>query len=160
MANSLNRATLIGNVGRDPDTRYMPSGDAVCNLSVATSEKWKDRNTGEQKENTDWHRVAIFGRLAEIATQYVSKGSRIYVAGKLRTRKWQDRDGNDRYTTEVIVDNFRGELILLDSRGDQGGGQGGQRGQSGQQQQRGGQPQQRQRQQAPAHDDLDDDIPF
>ena len=146
----VNKVILIGNVGKDPETRYMPSGDAVTNLSLATSERWKDKQTGEQREATEWHRLALFGRLAEIAAEYCSKGSRIYVQGKLRTRKWQDRDGNDRYTTEVVVAGFGGELQLL----------GGTRGGGGQQaDQNQGQRQQGQRQ-AGVPDDLDDDIPF
>ena len=107
---------LVGNLGADPETRYMPSGSAVTNLSVATSESWKDKQTGEQKERTEWHKVAMFNRLAEIAAEYLRKGSQVYIEGKLRTRKWQDRDGNDRWTTEIVAD----EMQMLGGRG--GGG--------------------------------------
>ncbi len=113
----INKVILIGNVGRDPELRYMPSGGAVCNLPLATSETWKDRNTGEQQERTEWHRLVFFNRLAEIVGEYVRKGSKLYIEGSLRTRKWQGQDGQDRYTTEVIV----GEMQMLDSRGGQGG---------------------------------------
>ncbi len=116
MARGINKVILVGNLGADPDTRYMPSGSAVTNLSIATSETWKDKQTGEQKERTEWHKVAMFNRLAEIAAEYLRKGSQVYIEGKLRTRKWQDRDGNDRWTTEVIAD----EMQMLGGRG--GGG--------------------------------------
>lgn len=109
---SLNKVILIGNLGKDPETRYAPSGDAICNITVATSETWKDKATGEKKEQTEWHRVVFFGRLAEIAAQYLRKGSQIYVEGRLQTRKWQDKDGNDRYTTEIRGD----EMKMLGSR--------------------------------------------
>lgn len=109
----INKVILIGNLGQDPEVRYMPSGDAITNLRIATSETWKDKNSGEQQERTEWHTVVYFGRLAEIAGQYLRKGSKIYVEGSLRTRKWQDQNGNDRWTTEV-----RGnEMQMLDSRG-------------------------------------------
>lgn len=98
---SLNRVTLIGNLGRDPETRYMPSGDAITNITIATSETWKDKATGEKKENLEWHRIVFFGKLAEIAGQFLKKGSLVYVEGSLRTRKWQDKDGEDRFTTEI-----------------------------------------------------------
>ncbi|WP_133511039.1 single-stranded DNA-binding protein [Candidatus Thiosymbion oneisti] len=116
MARGVNKVILIGNLGADPEVRYMPSGDAVANVRLATSESWKDRNTGETQERTEWHRVVFFGKLAEIVKQYVHKGSKIYVEGKLRTRKWQGQDGQDRYTTEVVVD-FNGTMQMLDSRG-------------------------------------------
>jgi len=116
MARGVNKVILIGNLGADPEVRYMPSGDAVANVSLATSESWKDRNTGETQERTEWHRVVFFGKLAEIVKQYVHKGSKLYVEGKLRTRKWQGQDGQDRYTTEVVVD-FNGTMQMLDSRG-------------------------------------------
>ena len=118
MARGINKVILVGNLGADPDTRYMPSGDAVTNIRLATSRSWKDRNTGEQQERTEWHRVALFRGMAETAAQYLRKGSRVYIEGELRTRKWQDRDGNDRYTTEVVVDGFRGEMVMLDGRSD------------------------------------------
>ena len=116
MARGINKVILVGNLGADPETRYMPSGSAVTNLSVATSESWKDKQTGEQKDRTEWHKVAMFNRLAEIAAEYLRKGSQVYIEGKLRTRKWQDRDGNDRWTTEIIAD----EMQMLGGRG--GGG--------------------------------------
>jgi|KBSMisStaDraftv2_1062788.scaffolds.fasta_scaffold1985597_1 single-strand DNA-binding protein len=115
----VNKVILVGNLGRDPETRYMPSGSAVTNLRLATSEQWKDKTTGENQERTEWHSVAMFGRLAEIAAEYLRKGSKVYIEGKLRTRKWQDKtDGKDRYTTEIIAD----EMQMLDSKG--GGGAG------------------------------------
>lgn len=116
MARGVNKVIVIGNLGQDPDTRYMPSGSAVTNLRVATNESWKDKQTGEQKDRTEWHNVAMFGRLAEIAAEYLRKGSQVYIEGKLRTRKWQDKDGNDRYTTEIIAD----EMQMLGGRA--GGG--------------------------------------
>ncbi|HSG59687.1 MAG TPA: single-stranded DNA-binding protein [Woeseiaceae bacterium] len=118
MARGINKVILVGNLGADPETRYMPSGSAVTNLSIATSETWKDKQTGEQKERTEWHKVAMFNRLAEIAAEYLRKGSQVYIEGKLRTRKWQDRDGNDRWTTEIIAD----EMQMLGGRGGGGGG--------------------------------------
>ncbi len=112
----INKVILIGNLGQDPEVRYMPNGGAVCNITVATSETWKDKNTGEQQEKTEWHRVVMFRRLAEIAGEYLKKGSKVYLEGKLQTRKWQDQQGQDRYTTEIVAD----EMQMLDSRG--GGG--------------------------------------
>ncbi len=109
----VNKVILIGNLGREPETRYMPSGGAVTNITVATSETWKDKNTGEQQERTEWHRVVFFNRLAEIAGQYLHKGSKVYIEGSLRTRKWQGQDGQDRYTTEIVAN----EMQMLDSRG-------------------------------------------
>lgn len=117
MARGINKVILVGNLGQDPDTRYMPSGGAVTNLRIATSEQWKDKQTGEQKERTEWHNVAMFGRLAEISAEYLRKGSQVYIEGKLRTRKWQDKQGNDRWTTEVIAD----EMQMLGGRGGGGG---------------------------------------
>ena len=145
MARGINKVILVGNLGADPETRYMPSGSAVTNLSVATSESWKDKQTGEQKDRAEWHKVAMFNRLAEIAAEYLRKGSQVYIEGKLRTRKWQDRDGNDRYTTEIIAD----EMQMLGGRG--GGG-----GSTPMNQDPGpssAPPQ-------PGPDDFDDDIPF
>ena len=113
MARGINKVILVGNLGQDPETRYMPSGGAVTNFTLATNESWKDKQSGEQKERTEWHRVAMFNRLAEVAAEYLRKGSQVYVEGKLRTRKWQDRDGNDRYTTEIIAD----EMQMLGGRG-------------------------------------------
>ncbi len=118
MARGINKVIIVGNLGQDPDTRYMPSGSAVTNMTVATNESWKDKQTGEQKDRTEWHKVAMFGRLAEISAEYLRKGSQVYIEGKLRTRKWQDKDGHDRYTTEVIAD----EMQMLGGRGGSGGG--------------------------------------
>jgi single-strand DNA-binding protein len=156
MARGINKVILVGNLGQDPETRYMPSGGAVTNFTLATNESWKDKQTGEQKERTEWHRVAMFNRLAEIAAEYLRKGSQVYVEGKLRTRKWQDKDGNDRYTTEVIAD----EMQMLGGRGTgyEGGGSGGGSGSSS----GGGSPRSGQAgpQNPPPIDDFDDDIPF
>ncbi|MET0089367.1 MAG: single-stranded DNA-binding protein [Candidatus Thiodiazotropha sp.] len=113
MARGINKVILIGNLGKDPETRYMPSGGAVTNVTLATSETWKDKNSGEQQERTEWHRVVFFNRLGEIAGEYLRKGSKIYVEGSLRTRKWQGQDGQDRYTTEIVAS----EMQMLDSRG-------------------------------------------
>lgn len=104
---SVNKVIIVGNVGRDPETRYMPSGDAVTNISVATSDRYKDKQTGEMKENTEWHRIAFFGKLAEIAGQYLKKGSQVYVEGRLRTRKWTDQSGQEKYSTEIIADSMQ-----------------------------------------------------
>lgn len=109
---SVNKVILVGNLGADPETRYAPSGDAICNIRIATTDTWKDKATGEKKEATEWHRVAFFGKLAEIAGQYLKKGSQVYIEGSLRTRKWQDKDGNERYTTEIRAD----EMKMLGSR--------------------------------------------
>ncbi len=125
MAGSVNKVILIGNLGRDPEVRTTQSGTKVANLSLATSDSWKDRNTGERKERTEWHRVVIFGNLADIAERYLKKGSKVYVSGSLQTRKWQDQSGQDKYTTEVVLQGFGGELAMLDSRGGDGGGGGG-----------------------------------
>jgi len=113
---SVNKVILVGNLGKDPETRYMPSGSAVTNLTLATSESWKDKQSGEQQERTEWHKIAMFGRLAEIAAEYLRKGSQVYIEGKLRTRKWQDKEGKDRWTTEIVAD----EMQMLGSKG--GGG--------------------------------------
>ena len=118
MARGINKVIIVGNLGGDPETRYMPSGSAVTNLTVATNESWKDKQTGEQKERTEWHKVAMFNRLAEIAAEYLRKGSQVYIEGKLRTRKWQDKDGKDRWTTEVVAD----EMQMLGGRSGGGGG--------------------------------------
>jgi single-strand DNA-binding protein len=117
MARGVNKVILVGTLGKDPETRYMPSGGAVTNLRIATNEQWKDKQTGEQQERTEWHSIAMFGRLAEIAAEYLRKGSQVYVEGKIRTRKWQDKEGKDRYTTEIIAD----EMQML---GGKGGGAG------------------------------------
>ena len=126
MAGSVNKVILVGNLGRDPEVRTFQNGGKVCNLRIATSETWKDRNTGERREKTEWHSVAIFSEpLARIAEQYLRKGSKVYIEGQLETRKWQDQSGQDRYSTEVVLRPYRGELTLLDSRGEGGGGGGG-----------------------------------
>ena len=118
MVGSVNKVILVGNLGRDPEIRTMQSGDKLANMSVATSETWNDRQTGERRERTEWHRVVIFGRLAEVAERYLRKGSKVYVEGSLQTRKWQDQSGQDRYSTEVVLQRFRGELQMLDRSGD------------------------------------------
>jgi len=121
MAGSVNKVILVGNLGADPETRRLNSGDAVVNLRIATSETWRDKNSGERKEKTEWHSVVIFNdNLAKVAEQYLKKGMKVYLEGALQTRKWQDKDGQDRYSTEVVLQKFRGELQMLDSRG--GGG--------------------------------------
>lgn len=139
----VNKVILVGNIGQDPETKYMPSGGAVTNISVATSEVWKDKNTGQPQERTEWHRVVFFNKLAEIAGEYLRKGSKVYVEGSLRTRKWQDQSGQDRYSTEIVAN----EMQMLDSKG------------VGQQQQR---PQETppQENQDQGGDPFDDDIPF
>ena len=113
MARGINKVILIGNLGKDPEVRYSPNGGAIANITLATSESWKDKNTGENVEKTEWHRVVFFRRLAEIVGEYLKKGSKVYIDGKLQTRKWQDKDGNDRYTTEIVAN----EMQMLDSRG-------------------------------------------
>ena len=147
MAGSVNKVILVGNLGKDPEVRRMTSGDPVVNLSVATSESWRDKASGERKEKTEWHRVVIFNKnLAEVAEKYLRKGSKVYVEGQLQTRKWTDKDGAEKYSTEVVLQNFRGELTMLDGRN--GGGEGG-----------GG----RGAGEAPAsfqRDEMDDEIPF
>ena len=117
MANrGINKVILVGNLGQDPEVRYMPNGNAVANFSVATSESWKDKQTGEARDRTEWHRVVVFGKLAEIAGEYIKKGTKVYVEGQLQTRKWQDQLGQDRYTTEVIINPIGGTLQMLGSR--------------------------------------------
>jgi len=113
MARGVNKVILIGNLGKDPEVRYMPNGNAVANITLATSESWKDKTSGEQQEKTEWHRIVMFRRLGEIAGEYLKKGSKVYIEGKLQTRKWQDNSGNDRYTTEIVAD----QMQMLDSRG-------------------------------------------
>jgi single-strand DNA-binding protein len=159
MARGINKVILVGNLGQDPETRAMPSGKAVTNIRIATSEGWKDKQTGEQKEATEWHTVVFFDRLAEIAAEYLRKGSQVYVEGKLRTRKWQDKaTGADRYSTEVVAN----ELQMLGSRGGAGGGGGGggyggsPRGGSGPASGGSADPYS----QSPPPGDFDDDIPF
>jgi single-strand DNA-binding protein len=152
MARGINKVILVGNLGQDPQSRAMPSGKAVVNLRIATTDQWRDKQTGENKENTEWHTVVMFDRLAEIAAEYLRKGSQVYIEGKLRTRKWQDKEGNDRYSTEIVANDMQ----MLGGRG--GGGGGG-----------GGYEREPAPRQAPAssgsgsgggRDDFDDDIPF
>jgi single-strand DNA-binding protein len=161
MAGSVNKVILIGNLGRDPEVRTMQSGGRVCNLSVATSESWRDKSSGERKERTEWHRVVVFNdNLVKLCESYLRKGSKVYIEGQLETRKWQDQSGQEKYSTEVVLRPFRGEITMLDSRaggggdsgGDGGGFGGGDVGSSGGS--GGG------RGSAPARGDLDDDIPF
>jgi len=126
MAGSVNKVILIGNLGRDPEVRNFPNGGKVCNLRIATSENWKDRNTGERKERTEWHSVAIFSEpLVRVAEQYLRKGSKVYIEGQLETRKWQDQSGADRYSTEVVLRPYTSTLTMLDGRGEGGGNSGG-----------------------------------
>ncbi len=163
----VNKVIIVGNLGNDPEVRYSNNGAAIANISVATSDTWKDKNTGEKQERTEWHRIVMFNRLGEIAGEYLKKGSKVYIEGKLQTRKWQDQQGQDRYTTEIVAD----QMQMLDSRGGgmgQGGGGGGfqqqapQQNQYGGGQQGGGQQGGGQKPQSapqPAND-FDDDIPF
>lgn len=153
MARGVNKVILIGNLGRDPEVRYMPSGGAVANVTLATSESWKDRQTGEMQERTEWHNVVFFNRLAEIAGEYLRKGSKIYVEGSLRTRKWQGKDGQDRYTTEIVAS----EMQMLDSRGGGGGGSSSAPARSQRQEQDDYEPS---RPSSQGVEDFDDDIPF
>jgi single-strand DNA-binding protein len=123
MAGSVNKVILIGNLGRDPEVRHAQDGSKIVSLNVATSESWKDRNSGERKEKTEWHRVVIFNdRVADVAERYLKKGSKVYIEGALQTRKWTDQSGAEKYTTEVVIGKFKGELTLLDGRGEGGGG--------------------------------------
>lgn len=153
---SLNKVILIGNLGRDPETRYAPSGDAICNVTIATTETWKDKQSGEKREQTEWHRVVFFGRLAEIAAQYLRKGSQVYLEGRLQTRKWQDKDGQDRYTTEIRAD----EMKMLGGRPQDSGDSSGRH--SDRPQQQSSAPRQSQSSQSggSGFGDFDDDIPF
>ncbi len=173
MAGSVNKVILVGNLGRDPEIRSTNDGSKVAQLSIATSESWKDRNSGERKERTEWHRVVIFNdRLVDTVERFLKKGAKVYVEGALQTRKWNDKDGQERYTTEVVLQKFRGELTMLDGRGGEsggdevgydqqgagsfgggGGGYGGGAPARGGARSGGGRP-------APAAPDLDDDIPF
>ncbi|MEK9895186.1 MAG: single-stranded DNA-binding protein [Burkholderiaceae bacterium] len=143
---SLNKVTLIGHLGRDPESRTMNNGDKVVNLSLATSEKWRDKASGELKERTEWHKVVIFNdRLADVAEKYLRKGSSVYLEGQLQTRKWTDQQGQEKYTTEIVLQRYRGELTMLDGKGAGGGGGRGGGGQDWQ---------------APVSDDLNDEMPF
>ena len=126
MAGSVNKVIIVGNLGRDPEVRSFQNGGKVCNLTVATSENWRDKNTGERREKTEWHRVAIFSEgLVRVAEQYLRKGSKVYIEGQLETRKWQDQNGQDRYSTEVVLRGYNSNLTMLDGRNDGGGGMGG-----------------------------------
>ena len=158
----VNKVILVGNVGKDPETRYLPSGGAVTNLALATSESWKDKNTGQPQEKTEWHRVSLFGKVAEIAGEYLRKGSQVYIEGKLQTREWE-KDGIKRYTTEIIVD-MQGTMQLLGGRPDSGGGDSAPRQQRPapqREQQSAPRPAQQQAPQPAADfDSFDDDIPF
>jgi single-strand DNA-binding protein len=163
MAGSVNKVILIGNLGRDPEIRSTQDGTRIANLSVATSETWRDRNSGERKERTEWHRVVIFNdRLVEVVEKYVKKGSKLYIEGALQTRKWTDQSGAERYSTEVVLQRFRGELTMLDGRGEGGGGGGGfepdDGGYGGGTSGGGGGGGRAERRPSPP--DLDDDIPF
>ena len=121
----VNKVIIVGNLGKDPEVRFMPNGGGVANLTIATSDTWKDKQTGEQKEKTEWHRVVMFGKLAEIAGEYLKKGSKVYIEGSLQTRKWQNQQGQDQYTTEIVVQGYNGTMQMLDSRGSAGGNTGG-----------------------------------
>ncbi len=165
----VNKVILVGNLGQDPETKYTPNGGAITTISIATSESWKDKNSGETREKTEWHRVVFFGKLAEIAGEYLKKGSQVYVEGKLQTRKWQDKSGQDRYTTEVVIDGFNGSMQMLGSRGgdDRQSGGGGYQQQQNQQTTQSAAPSAPQSapssQPAPqmaADTSFDDDIPF
>lgn len=160
MARGINKVILIGNLGKDPETRYMPSGGAVTNVTLATSESWKDKNTGEQQERTEWHRVVFFNRLGEIAGEYLRKGSKVYIEGSLRTRKWQGQDGQDRYTTEIVASDMQ----MLDSKGGSAAFESAPQPQPQPQSQSQAQRPAAQPQSAPAasmpENDFDDDIPF
>jgi len=160
MARGINKVILVGNLGADPETRYMPSGKAVTNIRIATSESWKDKQTGDMQERTEWHAVVLYDKLGEIAAEYLRKGSQVYIEGSLRTRKWQDKEGKDRYTTEIIGQNMQ----MLGGRGGGGGGGGGGFGGDDEQPRRApSRPQQSERSTPPPADDgggFDDDIPF
>jgi single-strand DNA-binding protein len=170
MAGSVNKVILVGNLGNEPEVRNLPSGGKVVNLSVATSERWRDRNTGEQREKTEWHRVVIFSEgLAKVAEQYLRKGSKVYLEGQLQTRKWQDQSGQDKYSTEIVLQGFNASMVLLDGRGEGGGDSagGGYRGNDdggfrGVSNNSGGGGGRRPSSNAPAFESggLDDDIPF
>ena len=150
MARGVNKVILIGNLGNDPEVRYTPNGNAVANVTLATSNAWRDKQTGEMQERTEWHRIVFFNRLAEIVNEYLHKGSKIYVEGSLRTRKWQDKSGIDRYTTEIIAN----EMQMLDNRNNGGANHGNQNRQSDQSQSSDMEPA------SIPHDNFDDDIPF
>lgn len=150
---SVNKVILIGNLGKDPETRYLPSGDAVTNITVATTESWKDKKSGDKQEHTEWHRISFFGRQAEIAGEYLKKGSPVYIEGRIRTRKWQDKEGQDRYSTEIVADRMQ----LLGGRGSGGGEGGGGREPAAA---GGGSDKAPAKKGGGGFDDMDDDIPF
>jgi single-strand DNA-binding protein len=150
---SVNKVILIGNLGKDPETRYLPSGDAVTNITLATTESWKDKKSGDKQEHTEWHRVSFFGRQAEVAGEYLKKGSPVYIEGRIRTRKWQDKEGQDRYTTEIVADRMQ----LLGSRG---GGSGGDGGGAREPAAAAGGGKAPAKKSGGSFDDMDDDIPF
>lgn len=160
MARGVNKVIIVGTLGNDPEVKYSASGSAIANLSVATSEQWKDKQTGEKKEQTEWHRVVIFGKLAEVAGEYLRKGSQVYIEGQLRTRKWSDSNGVDRYTTEIVIPQMGGAMQMLGGKRDDSGQQ--PRQQSGQQPQRQQQPPKQQSTQGGNEPpmEFDDDIPF
>ena len=164
MAGSVNKVILIGNLGRDPEVRTFNNGGKVCNLSIATSESWRDKATGERKDKTEWHRVSIYNeRLADVAEKYLKKGAKVYIEGQLETRKYTDKDGVEKYTTEVVLRQFRGELTMLDGRGGGGGGGGGPDedfGNGGGGGMGGGGPSGGSRGGGRKQDILDDDVPF
>lgn len=156
MAGSVNKVILVGNLGADPDIKRTQDGRPIANMSIATSDTWRDKNSGERKEKTEWHRVVVFNEgLCKVIEQYLSKGSKVYLEGKLRTRKWQDKDGKDRYSTEVVLENFDAKLVMLDGKGDRdsSGEDSGDFGSSS----GSGRPR---RQSAGRNDDMNDDIPF
>ena len=153
----VNKVIIVGNLGNYPEVRYSSSGAAIANISVATSDSWKDKTTGEKQERTEWHRIVMFNRLGEIAGEYLKKGSKVYIEGKLQTRKWQDQSGQDRYSTEIVAD----QMQMLDGKNDNGGqNQGGYGGQQQSQNQGGGQQRQPAAQQPVPANDFDSDIPF
>jgi len=152
---SVNKVILIGNLGADPETRYLPSGDAVANIRIATSEKWKDKS-GEQQEHTEWHRIAFFGKLAEIAGEYLKKGSPVYIEGRIRTRKWQDKEGQDKYSTEIVADRMQ----MLGGRGGGSGGSEPMKRETAAAEAGGGGKSQQTKKSGGAFDQMDDDIPF
>lgn len=153
---SVNKVILVGNLGADPETKYLPSGDAVTNIRLATTDRWKDKASGEMKEATEWHRIAFFGRLAEIAGEYLKKGSQVYVEGRIRTRKWQDKEGQDRYSTEIVADTMQ----MLGSRGGSGEPRGEPRGEAVSARASEPKPAATAKKPAGKFDDMEDDIPF
>jgi single-strand DNA-binding protein len=161
MAGSINKVTLIGNLGRDPEVRFSQTGDKIANISIATSETWNDKASGERKEKTEWHRVVIFNKfLADIAEKYLKKGSKVYVEGALQTRKWTDNAGIEKYTTEVVLGNYKGELTMLDGRGEGGEAGAGNYGGAGSQDSSFGPDPTDNNPSGGSSDDLDDEIPF